>query len=125
MARQADRSEAFSGRATDRTSVSPQMEKIQGESEVGDIMEVGDDDDDDEDEEDMEAFWGAGEAERLKTDKEDKFVRKLVDPKAPTEKEWEDHWLMGHWPFRNWCPVCIAARERSWIIMMRRFDGYS
>ena len=104
MARRVDRSEAFSGRATDRTSVSPQTETIQGEedtpklvdsdaeSEVGDIMGVGDDDDDDDDddndddddenEEDMEVFWGVGEAERLKTDKEDKFIRKLVDPQG-------------------------------------------
>ena len=70
-------------------------------------------DGEDDDEEDLEGFWGAGEAERLKADPEDKFVRKLADPKMPTEKEWEDHWLMGHWPYRNWCRVCIAAKGKE------------
>ena len=57
--------------------------------------------------------WGSEEAGRVRVEREDRFVRKLVDPKMPTEKEWEDHWLMGHWPYRNWCPVCIAARGKE------------
>ena len=72
-------------------------------------MEVGEE----EDEEDTEELWEGGEAERLRIEPEDKFVRRLIDPKAPSEKEWEDHWLMGHWPYRNWCAVCIAARGKE------------
>ena len=77
---------------------------------MGDVLGFEEEDDDGEE---ADGFWGSEAAERLKSDKEDRFVRKLVDPKMPTEKEWEDHWVMGHWPYRNWCPVCIAARGKE------------
>ena len=56
--------------------------------------------------------WGC-DPTRLSLPKETEFLKKLVDPKLPTESEWEQHCLMGHIPFRNWCPVCIRARGKE------------
>ena len=30
-------------------------------------------------------------------------------PGAPSAEEWRQHRLT-HWPYRSWCPVCVAAR---------------
>ena len=30
-------------------------------------------------------------------------------PAAPSAEEWRQHRLT-HWPYRSWCPVCVAAR---------------
>ena len=40
-------------------------------------------------------------------------LRKLVDPKLPTQEKVDEHYLRGHVPYRNWCPVCIRARGRD------------
>ena len=47
--------------------------------------------------------------ERLGPEKEDAFVRKLVDPKLPSQEEVDRHWLMGHVDFRNWSSVCLRC----------------
>ena len=49
------------------------------------------------------------EGERLRLEAEDKFVRKLVDPKLPSKDEVDKHYLMGHIPYRNWCPICVKS----------------
>ena len=36
-----------------------------------------------------------------------------VPPKAPSAEEMRLHRLT-HYPFRSWCPVCVAARGKSW-----------
>ena len=53
------------------------------------------------------------DTERVKLDKEDEFIRKLVDPKLPTEKEIEEHRIAGHVEYRNWCSACVQARGRT------------
>ena len=79
------------------------------------LMQEEEEDEEDDDEDDEEAMFKGieGDAERLKAEKEDKFIRKVLDLKAPSEQEVKDHWLRGHWPYRNWCPVCVAARGKE------------
>ena len=38
---------------------------------------------------------------------------KLMDPKLPSKKEVEEHYLQGHALYRNWCPICIKARGKE------------
>ena len=40
-------------------------------------------------------------------------ITKLVDPKLPTQDKVDMHYLVGHLPYRNWCPVCIRARGKD------------
>ena len=51
--------------------------------------------------------------ERVGLEAEDEVIRKLVDPKLPTKEEVERHHLMGHLPYRNWCPVCVRAKGKE------------
>jgi hypothetical protein len=40
-------------------------------------------------------------------------VRKLHDPKLPSEHEVQEHNLSGHMPFRSWCPHCVRGRGKE------------
>ena len=40
-------------------------------------------------------------------------VRKLHDPKLPSEHEVREHSLSGHMPFRSWCPHCVRGRGKE------------
>ena len=68
-----------------------------------------------------EEEWGAeidGEVgDRLSLSREEDVLKRLVDPKLPTKKEMEDHWLMGRVVYKNWCPNCVKAMGRD----MRHF----
>ena len=55
----------------------------------------------------------AEEAERVGLERDDEVVRKLVDPRLPSQEEVERHYLMGHLPYRNWCPVCVRAKVKD------------
>ena len=37
-------------------------------------------------------------------------IVKVKSPMMPTKAEIEEHESLGHVVYRNWCPVCIAAR---------------
>ena len=55
-----------------------------------------------------EEEMGTGEVPiKVRVKKEKDFVRKLADPKLPTDEERKSHWLQGHYPYRNWCEVCV------------------
>ena len=41
-------------------------------------------------------------------------MRKLADPKMPTEDEVKRHELMGHVIYRNWCPICVRSSGKAW-----------
>ena len=43
---------------------------------------------------------------------EDREVKKLGDPRLPTDKEREDH-ERTHLPFRNWCYHCVRGKGRD------------
>ena len=53
------------------------------------------------------------QVERLALGKEGAVVRKLVDPKLPSEKEVEEHYVRGHFPYRNWCHICVKAKGKD------------
>ena len=40
------------------------------------------------------------------------FVRKMVDPRLPTEVEVANHELT-HLPCRNWCHACVKAKGKD------------
>ena len=53
------------------------------------------------------------EGERLGLEDEGDFIRKLPDPKLPTPEEVERHFLQGHLPYRNLCPVCVKSKGKD------------
>ena len=52
------------------------------------------------------------EAGRVDAQEEGKFVKRLIDPRLPTEDEVEHHKLT-HLPYRNWCPECVKAKGKN------------
>ena len=50
----------------------------------------------------------------MKVEKEGAVVKKLVDPKFPSQAAVDMHWLMGHVEYCNWCDVCVTARGKEW-----------
>ena len=79
-------------------SVSPQVEKFDGFYVMAGELVVDD---------------KAEEVERMGLEEEGKFIRKLVDPKLPSKEEVEKHFQMGHYPYRNWCEVCVKAHGKE------------
>ena len=59
------------------------------------------------------------QVERLALEKDEAIIRKLVDPKLPSEKEVEEHYVRGHFPYRNWCYICVKAKGKIWVIKRR------
>ena len=64
-----------------------------------------------ESESDDEAVVGT-EGERIRAEKDEERVKKMADPRKPSDMEVEHHCLT-HLPYRNWCPVCIAAKGKD------------
>ena len=60
---------------------------------------------DDDDEVDDSGMDG----ERISLEEEGEVVKKFKDPKLPTQEEVDKHYVMGHIPYRDWCPVCVQA----------------
>ena len=56
--------------------------------------------------------WGE-EAVRIRAEKGDEVVKRLVDPKLPSLKDVEEHWVAGHLPYRNWCSECVQGGSQS------------
>ena len=52
------------------------------------------------------------EAGRIDAHEEGKFIKRLVDPRLPTEEEVENH-MLTHLPYRNWCPECGKAKGKD------------
>ena len=89
----------------------PELEDDEAASEADDAgMAVDDEPVEDEDEPDgVSSTVG----ERYSLPKEVEFVRKVLDLKLPTQAEIDQHYTMGHMPYRNWCSVCIRAKGRD------------
>ena len=51
--------------------------------------------------------------EIVRLERDDDVVRRIWDPKMPPKEEVDALGLSGHLPYRNWCPVCIAANWRD------------
>ena len=75
------------------------------------ILGVGEDAVDDEENEEEDDSGVEGEKIIIKRD--DEVIKKVKDPKLPTEGEVDNHYVMGHIPYRDWCPICIKAQGRD------------
>ena len=93
--------------------------------EVGSMVEVGgkqieiDDVEEDEGATGLEDAGAAGglvgtgvEAGRVVGGNGEGGVRRMVDPRLPTEAEVAYHELT-HLPYRNWCPICVRAKGKD------------
>ena len=60
-------------------------------------------------EDEEEGVLRSEDLRKIGRDEDREFVRKLTDPKMPTEEERRTHWLQGHYPYRNWCEVCVCV----------------
>ena len=40
-------------------------------------------------------------------------MRKMGDPKLPTQEEVDEHNIRGHSPYRSWCPLCVEAMGKD------------
>ena len=49
-------------------------------------------------------------AQAQEESEETRGVGSKKPPAAPSAEEWRTHRLT-HWPYRSWCPICVAARE--------------
>ena len=36
----------------------------------------------------------------------------LKSPKLPSQREVDEHYVT-HWPYRDWCPICVKAKARN------------
>ena len=61
----------------------------------------------------IELGIGGEEVVRFRaTDEGNQFVRKMIDPKLPSQKDVEEHNLT-HLPYRNWCPICVRSKGKE------------
>ena len=79
-------------------------------SEV-EVMAVRPEEDKSEDEEGGEVEVGT-DAERLRAEKADGYLKRVADPRKPTEQQVKDHYRT-HVPYRNWCPCCVKANGKD------------
>ena len=40
-------------------------------------------------------------------------MRRILDPREPTENEVKEHQEMNHAVYRNWCPICVRASGKE------------
>jgi hypothetical protein len=66
----------------------------------------------DEEDEGIQEDLRCSPCERIGLEKEEDVIKKMVDPKLPSQEEVERHNLT-HLPYRNWCPICIKAKGRD------------
>ena len=70
-------------------------------------------DDEAQDDKAEEATGEVEGAEAEECEVEEAVPRKaLPDPGQPTQSQLEDH-RIDHYPFRSWCPECVAGRARA------------
>ena len=55
---------------------------------------------------------GGEDVQRFRAVKDERWVKELVDPRRPTEREVEEH-ERTHLPYRNWCDVCVRGKGRD------------
>ena len=46
-------------------------------------------------------------------EKEYEAVKRITDPRLPSQDEVNMHNMMGHIPYRNWCPICVKSQGRD------------
>ena len=53
------------------------------------------------------------DCEYIRAESEPDVVKKIADPRLPSESEVQKHLLRGHIPYRDWCPICVKAMGKS------------
>ena len=53
------------------------------------------------------------EGEKIKAERECRDVKRITDPRRPSEDMVLRHKAQSHIPCRNWCPICIMAQGRD------------
>ena len=80
-----------------------------GDEEEAVVAGVADEDKDDDEDED--GVRGGGAVLKVQRE-EDRLVKKMGDPRRPTEKEVEEH-MLTHLLYRNWCSICVRAKGKD------------
>ena len=83
--------------AAQRNPVSPSVAIMGAEDEDGE-----------EEEDDDEVLKFDEEVEKKAAVVDGRCVRKLADPRRPSQAEVDEHELT-HIPYRNWCAVCVCV----------------
>ena len=91
------------GTAEDPAPVSPQS---------GDGVFGVDEDEADEEEAGDDVIQVNEDVERKSAAEDRRVVRKLIDPRKPSQAEVAEHELT-HIPYRNWCPICVRCRGKD------------
>ena len=55
---------------------------------------------------------GGDIVEKVSKERDEENVKKMIDPRLPSEDEVRDHYRF-HIPYRNWCPICVKAKGRD------------
>ena len=55
---------------------------------------------------------GPEEPRRMQREEDGARLKKIGDPRLPSQKEVEEHYLT-HMPYRNWCPHCVRGRGKD------------
>ena len=62
---------------------------------------------------DHEAGLVGAECQKLDTEDDGENVHGISDPKLPSTADIDEHWLMRHAVYRNWCEICMRAKGRG------------
>ena len=81
------------------------------EDEQEDDQQEEPEDEDEEELEDSREDGPFGQEEEFEEVQEAREVKTRALPKGPSEEQMRVHWLT-HYPFRSWCPLCVAKKRR-------------
>ena len=94
------------------------------EDELEDVQEdeLGNYDEDElEESHDMMEDGLFGQEEELEEGEEAREGKTRALPKGPSAEQLRIHRLT-HYPFRSWCPLCVAGRAKSWPHFRQEVD---
>ena len=83
------------------------------EDEQEDDQQDEPEDEDEEELEDSREDGLFGQEEEFEEVQEAREVKTRALPKGPSEEQMRVHQLT-HYPFRSWCPLCVAGRAKNW-----------
>ena len=66
----------------------------------------------DGDEDCQDVVHGGDEPLRITGEAAERKLRIIGDPRMPTQREVDDHYLT-HLPYRNWCSICVRAKGKD------------
>ena len=75
-------------------------------------MEDADEEEEEEAEQGEESLQLESEVQRKGSVEDKRAVKKMGDPRKPSEAEVAEHELT-HIPYRNWCPICVRCKGKD------------